>query len=83
MKELSNTLGGYDPSKTFYLLINRSTGAVEKSYDPTDSGIVQAMADGRKFVDTHVLVDSNGRAVNLHAHGGYANVPKWNKGKKD
>ena len=60
-------------------LIDKSTGAVVKTYDPTDSGILQAMMDGRRHSKTHILVTDDGARVDLHTHGGYANVPKWNK----
>lgn len=58
-------------------LIDKSTGAVVKSYDPTDSGILEAMLDGRKYHRTHILVTDSGTKVDLHQSGGYANVPKW------
>ena len=59
-------------------LIDKTTGAVVKSYNPTDSGILQAMMDGRRYHKTHVLVTDSGTRVDLHSHGGYPNVPKWN-----
>ena len=60
-------------------LIEKSTGRVVKEYGHTDSNIIEAVMEARKYHKTHVLVTDDGARVNLHAHGGRSNVPKWNK----
>ena len=53
------------------------------SWSMLESSFAIAQADvmeARKYHKTHVLVTDDGARVNLHAHGGRSNVPKWNKG---